>query len=130
MYVEEHVPTQEMQTWISNKHFALLTWRSLNSTESFGWLNTSLISAAQILLREQCSAKAGPCLAQLMGFQVVSDEFVQIVHHVFGHWLTITNNGASSGAEVMAASINIFVKKQIATIVKTTESEIVNMMDM
>ena len=43
-----------------------------------------------------------------MGFQVVSDEFVQIVHDGFGHWLTITNIGAS----------------QIAAWLKTTESEI------
>ena len=102
--VEEHVPTQEMQVWISNKNFALLNEDGHILLSPVGWLNTSLISAAQLVLREQHSATAGlqdPCLAQSMGFRAVSGEFVQIVHNGFGHWLTITNIGASSSAEVV-----------------------------
>ena len=137
--VEEHLPTHEIQTWISNKQFALLTEDRQTLLDPVGWLNTSLISAAQILLREQFDAKTGlqdPCLAQSMGFKVVSDEFVQIVHNGLGHWLTVTNIGATGGAEVMIydslyPSINTFVQKQIAAMMKTTEAEIrVNVMDM
>ena len=105
-----------------------------------GWLSASLISAAQILLREEAGAGAktglqDPCLAQSMGFKVVSGDFVQIIHNGFGHWLAISNIGSTSngGAEIMVydslhPSIN---KKQITAMLKTTENEIwVNIMDM
>ena len=57
--VEEHMPTRKIQTWISNKQFALLNEDRQILLNPVGWLNTSLISAAQILLREQFDAKTG-----------------------------------------------------------------------
>ena len=136
--VEEHVRKQEIQTEISNKHFALLNEDRQILLSPVGWLTTSLISAAQILLREQSGAKTclqDPRLAQSMGFKVVSGDFVQIVHNRFGHWLIISNIGSNGGAEIMVYDslhplINTFVKKQIAAMLKTTENEIkVNIMD-
>lgn len=134
--VKEHVRNQEIQIGISNKHFALLNEDRQILLSPVGWLTTSLISAAQILLREQSGAKTGlqdPRLAQSMGFKVVSGDFVQIVHNGFGHWLIISNIGSNGGAEIMVSlhpSINTFVKKQIAAMLKTTENEIqVNIMD-
>ena len=93
----------------------------------------------RILLRDEAGAKTGlqdPCLAQSMGFKVVTGDFVQIVHNGFGHWLTISNIGSNGGAEIMVydslhPSINTFVQKQIAAMLKTREDEIrVNVMNM
>ena len=70
-----------------------------------GWLTSSIISAAQSMLKEQHGSIGDlqdPCLAQSMGFRKVSGEFVQVIHNRFGHWLTVTNIGAESDAEVMA----------------------------
>lgn len=57
--VEEHISKQELQTWSSNKHFALLNEDCQILLNPVGWLNSSLIPAAQILLREKSGAKAG-----------------------------------------------------------------------
>ena len=78
----------------------------------------------------------GPCLSQSMGFRKVSGDFVQVVHNGFGHWLTVTNIGAESAAEVMVydslyPSIGTFVQMQIATLLHTSQKEIkVNIMNM
>ena len=60
----------KIHTWISNKHFALLDEDRQILLSPVGWLTTSLISAARILLREEARATTGlqdPCLAQSMG---------------------------------------------------------------
>ena len=104
-----------------------------------GWLTSSIISAAQSMLKEQHRSIGGlqdPCLAQSMGFRKVSGEYVQVIHIGFGHWLTVTNIGAESDAEVMAydslyPSIGTFVQKQIAALLHTKQKEIkVNIMNM
>ena len=91
------------------------------------------------MLKEQHGFIGGlqdPCLAQSMGFRKVSGEFVQVIHNGFGHWLTITNIGAESDAEVMVygslyPSIGTFVQKQIAALLQTKQKEIkVNIMNM
>ena len=72
-----------------------------------------------------------PCLSQSMGFSKVSGDFVQVVHNGFGHWLTVTNIGADSDAEIMVyeslyPSIGTFVQK-----LHTDQNEIkVNIMNM
>ena len=128
--VEEHISKQELQTWISNKHFALLNVDHQILLNPVGWLNSSLISAAQILLREQSGAKTGLCLAQSMGsvWRVCADHLQRI-------W-TLTNDQQHwsewwcRGYGLWHLAINTFVQKQIAAMM-TTESEIwVNIMDM
>ena len=62
-----------------------------------------------------------------MGFRKVSGDFVQVVHNGFGHWLTVTNIGADSDAEIMVydslyPSIGTFVQKQIATLLHTDQN--------
>ena len=64
------------------------------------------------------------------------ESICQVVHNGFGHWLTVTNIGAESAAEVMVydslyPSISMFMQKQIATLLHTSQKEIkVNIMNM
>ena len=59
----------------------------------------------------------------------MSGEYVQVIHNGFGHWLTITNIGAESDAEVMVydslyPSIGTFVQRQIAALLHTEQKKI------
>ena len=55
-----------------------------------GWLNDSIISAAQKLIVQQFPTMSGlqpTTLAETMAFQVHRGEFVQMVHVDGCHWL-------------------------------------------
>ena len=137
--VDKHVPICELNTWITNGTFTLLHEDKNILLHPAAWLTSSIITAAQNMLKEQHGSMGGlqdPCLSQSMGFRKVSGDFVQVVHNGFGHWLTVTNIGADSDAEIMVydslyPSIGTFVQKQIATLLHTDQKEIkVNIMNM
>ena len=65
-----------------------------------GWLNDSIISAAQKLIVQQFPTMSGlqpTILAQIMAFQVHQGEFVQILHVEGCHWCTVSTVGCDSG---------------------------------
>ena len=66
----------------------------LNSKE---WLTDSIITAAQILLKDQhpVAGLQPPCLGQMYNFAIQKGEFMQVLHDGSGHWLTVSTVGAS-----------------------------------
>ena len=90
--VDKHVPICELNTWITNGTFTLLHQDKNILLHPAAWLTSSIITAAQNMLKEQHGSMGGlqdPCLSQSMGFRKVSGDFVQVVHNGFGHWLTV-----------------------------------------
>ena len=96
------------------------------------WLNDRIISAAQSLLKKQNPLVGGfqpPCLGQTCGFDIQSEEFIQILHDGHGHWLTVSTVGAEDGAEVyvydsMYPSVGTYTKKQVTSILYTKKKAI------
>ena len=139
--VEQYVAADEHEVsiWMETKHFTLLQEDCEILLNPCGWLNSSLIAAAQILMKERYEGVAGlqdPCYGQCMVFKVVASGFVQILHNGKNHWLTVTNIGVQGAAEVLVydslyTSINTSVQTQIAALLRTTNKEItVNIMEM
>ena len=102
------------------------------------WLNDTIISAAQLLLKKQSPLLGGfqpPCLGQACAFDIQSAEFIQILHDGHGHWLTVSTVGAEDGAEVyvydsMYPSVGTYTKKQVASILCSKRKAIkLNIMD-
>ena len=120
--VDQRVPASKLSTWITNKKYTLLREDQHILLNPAGWLTSSIIMAAQSMLKDQHRGMGGmqdPCLAQQMRFRNEPGKFVQVVHNGFGHWLTITNVGAKNDAEVMVydslyPSIGTYIQKQIA----------------
>ena len=139
--MEQYVATKQQEVhniWMKTKHITLLQEDREILLNPCGWLNSSIIAAAQLLLKEQYEASSGlqdPCYGPSMAFEVVAGEFVQILHNGHGHWLTVTNIGAQGAAEVLVydslyASISTSVQKQIAALLHTSNKEItVNIME-
>jgi hypothetical protein len=101
------------------------------------WLNDSIISAAQSLLKKQSPTVGGlqpPYLGQTCGFDIQSGEFVQILHDGHGHWVTVSTVGAEDGAEVyiydsMYPSVGTYTKKEVASILCTKKAIKLKIMD-
>ena len=67
--VDQHVLICTVSIWIANKKFTLLRVDQYILLHPTGWLTSSIISAAQSLLKEQHRGVGGlqdPCLAQSM----------------------------------------------------------------
>ena len=74
--VDQHVPVCEVNTWITNRTFTLLHEDKDVLLHPAAWLTSSIIAAAQSMLKEQHRSMGGlqdPCLSQSMGFRKVSD---------------------------------------------------------
>ena len=93
---EEEISTASWNVWKKTDEYEL----SQNDREILlhpaAWLNDMNISAAQSLLKKQNLL----CLGQTCGFDIQSEEFIQILHDGHGHWLTVSTVGAEDGAEV------------------------------
>ena len=97
-----------------------------------GWLNDNLIVAAQNLLKKQSSMPGfqDTCLGQSMCFEIQQGEFIQILHDGHGHWLMVSGAITEDGAQEihvydsMYATVGTYTKKQIASIVSSSEKEI------
>ena len=121
--VDTHVPKNTANIWITNSSYTLLDSDRDILLDPVGWLNTSLIAAAQFMLIEEhghMGALQDPILAKGMKFTVEDGEFV-VLHDGHGHWLTVTNIGAERDTEVLVydslyPSIGSFVQKEIAAI--------------
>ena len=64
------------------------------------WLTDSIISAGQKLLKDSFSHMGGlkpTTLGHTMGFSTATGEFVQILHVLNNHWLTVSNMGCPKG---------------------------------
>ena len=96
-----------------------------------GWLNDKIIEAGQKLIKEAFPAIAGlqqVNLGQTLAFDVVKEEFVQVLHTGFGHWLTISTIGCKEGSvdvfDSMAPALNSQLELQIAAILHSQRKKI------
>ena len=68
--------------------------------DSSGWLNCDIVQAAQVLLQDVNPLIEGlqrPTLGRVRNFNVVSGEFIQILHTGSNHWVCISNIGCLPG---------------------------------
>ena len=78
---------------MTDSHFDLIT-------SPTGWLDCDIIQQAQVLLQLENTAIAGfqrPTLGPVRNFDVVSSEFVQILHTGNSHWVCISSVGCLPG---------------------------------
>lgn len=65
-----------------------------------GWLDCSIIQQAQVLLQQHNPLIGGlqrPTLGPIRNFDIVSGEFIQIIHTGSDHWICISSKGCSPG---------------------------------
>lgn len=65
-----------------------------------GWLNCDIIQQAQVLLRNVNPSIEGfqrPTLGPVRNFDVVTSEFIQILHTGSDHWVCVSSIGCSTG---------------------------------
>ena len=78
---------------MTDSHFDLIT-------SPTGWLDCDIIQQAQVLLQLENAAIDGfqrPTLGRVRNFDVVSSEFVQILHTGNSHWVCISSVGCLPG---------------------------------
>ena len=78
---------------LTDSHFDLI----LSPT---GWLDCDIIHQAQVLLRGENSSIEGfqrPTLGPVRNFDVVSGEFIQILHTGHSHWVCVSSIGCELG---------------------------------
>ena len=95
-----------------------------------GWLNDSIVNAAQHLLKEQFPALGSlqdVALGLVMNFQIQNGDFLQIIHSNY-HWLTVSSIGLQYPNvrvfDSLYTSISATVKAQIANLLSTQDSKI------
>ena len=68
--------------------------------DSSGWLTCDIVQAVQVLLQEENPLLEGlqrPTLGRVQNFDVVSGEFIQILHTGSDHWVCISSIGCLPG---------------------------------
>ena len=68
--------------------------------DSSGWLSCDVVQAVQVLLQEENPLLEGlqrPTLGRVRNFDVVSGEFIQILHTGSDHWVCISSIGCLPG---------------------------------
>ena len=121
--------------WLSDVN--LLEYDKNILLDPVGWINDSIINAAQKLLRRQFPSLNGlqdVALGYVMSFEVQMGEFVQILHSLNNHWLAISNIGLQHHSikvfDSLYTNIPMMVKAQIASILCTQEAKVeVDIMD-
>ena len=117
--------------WIQNNLYCLTRTDSAILLSTAGWMNSSLVSAAQKLLKKIVPHQGGfqeTSLGTTCGFAIEASEFTQVLHNGSDHWLTISTVGARE-AEVFVfdslyKSVSQSVKNQIAALLSTTAKSI------
>ena len=97
-----------------------------------GWLNDNLVSAVQSVLKHQSQVPGLQCpsLGITMAFDASVMSFVQVLHNDAGHWLTVSNIGATKWKpeifvyDSMYQSVGSFAKKQIAAMLASEQAQI------
>ena len=84
------------------------------------------MTAVQKLLKQQLPVRNGfrdPCCGLTYAFEIMSDEFIQVLHNGQDHWLTISTIGTAEDEvfvfDSMYASVSTKMKHQIVTLLAT-----------
>ena len=98
--VDQVLTTENLpNTWLEVAGVCLTTKHS-QMLDSVAWVDDSIISAAQGLLKMQnphVDSLQLPFLATTMAFEPQSQEFVQILNINGNHWVTVSNIGCDRG---------------------------------
>lgn len=98
-----------------------------------GWLTDSLVNAAQHLLKKQFSAIQSlqdVVVAYTMNFEIQRGEFLQILHSIDNHWVTVCSSETFQGQQCVKVYDSSYVtlptmtKAQIAGLLCTEQSHI------
>ena len=125
------------KVWIANLKLTEQDKKTL--LDPVGWLNDSIINAAQRLLKKQFPAVGSlqdVALGLVMNFSIQPSncDFVQILHSN-SHWVTVSSTTKQHPSSIQVydslyKSISTIVKEQIASLLSTPNNEIrVNVMD-
>ena len=119
------------ETWIHTELYCLLQSDRDILLNPAAWLNDNIVSAVQKLLKQQPPVRNGfqdPCCGLTYAFEIMSDEFIQVLHNGHDHWLTISTIGAAKDEvfvfDSMYASVSTKVKHQIAALLATQSKTI------
>lgn len=89
-----------------------------------GWLNDSIVNAAQKMLKKQFPSINGlqdTALGYVMSYEIQTGQFLQIVHSVDSHWIVVSSIGLQypdvAVFDSLYESIPLMVKAQIACLV-------------
>ena len=80
------------------------------------------MTAVQKLQKQQLPVRSGfqdPCCDLAYTFEIMSDEYIQVLHNGYDHWLTIMKMKSLSLTVCMHASVLTKVKHQIAALLAT-----------
>ena len=109
--------------------------KTIVSTE---WLDDKIITAAQLLIKQQYPRMVGlqpPVLQQTLTFPVYRGEFVQLLNIRDTHWCVVTNVGCEEGVvkvyDSMYDSVSDVTSRTIASLVFSTAPKLtIKVMDM
>ena len=94
--------------------------------ETGGWLNDKLIDVGQNLLKKQFTHVAGfqnTLLGQTLAFEVQREEFIQILHNGYNHWVMVSTIACNPGEiniyDSMDPSLTTSLGLQIAALMFT-----------
>ena len=112
--------------WVKNLLYAL-TYEDHKVVVSLtGWLTEEVITAAQMLLLQHFPNMSGlqpPTLQEVLGFQVHSRKFVQIIHVRNSHWCVVSTVHCENGAvNVYGSLYSSVLSKTIHLIASMTSS--------
>ena len=123
--------------WVHNAVYSLTNNDKEIILSPSGWLNDSIISAAQKLMLQHFPLMSGlqpPTLQHAWGFDVHRGDFVQILHVHNSHWSVVSNIGCEDGIvnyyDSMYPSVSSTTMQLIASLVFSPASELeVRIMD-
>ena len=129
--LQEYLTAVTDETWIHTELYCLLQSDRDILLSPAAWLNDNIMSAVQKLLKQQLPVRNGfqdPRCGLAYAFEIMSDEFIQVLHNGHDHWLTISTIGAAKDEvfvfDSMYASVSTKVKHQIAALLPTQSKTI------
>jgi hypothetical protein len=134
---DSDVVSTDSAMWVCNVLYSLTNDDKEITLSPSGWLNDSIISAAQMLMLQHFPHMSGlqpPTLQQAWAFDVHRGEFVQILHIHNSHWCVVSNIGCEGGVinyyDSMYPSISSKTMQLIASLMFSPASELeVRIMD-
>lgn len=100
-YTSSSTKPVESPPWITSEHVQLQQ-RHHDIIFDNQWLNDDIIDAAQSLLKLQSGANGFHpiCVTRTLTVDIQRDNFIQILHNGYNHWLTVSKIGKQKDGEV------------------------------
>ena len=101
-YKPSSLKRNKRSVWIRNSQYQLSGREKQILLSPSGWLNDVLITAAQTILKQQYGIAGFQETTRgiTMSFDIMAEEFVQILHDGVGHWFTVSTVGAQKSNQI------------------------------